>query len=37
VTGHVPPAHFRITVRRQPAPATTGDRTYFRTPVLEGA
>ena len=34
VTGHVQPAHHRITVRRQPAPATTGDRTYFRTPVL---
>jgi hypothetical protein len=25
-----------ITVRRQPAPATTGDRTSFRTPVLDG-
>jgi hypothetical protein len=34
VTGHVPPAHFQITVRRQPAPAATGDRAYFRTPVL---
>src|SRR3954453_4743267 len=33
-TGHVPPAHFRITGRRQPAPATTSDRTYLREPVL---
>src|SRR5215216_4693233 len=33
-TGHVPEVHHRITVRRQPAPATTGDRTYLRTPVL---
>jgi hypothetical protein len=26
VTGYAPPAHSRITVRRQPAPATPGDR-----------
>src|SRR5688572_21272835 len=31
ITGEV---HHRITVRRQPAPANTGDRTYLRTPVL---
>jgi hypothetical protein len=29
-TGHVPEAHSRITVRRQSAPATTGDGTNFR-------
>jgi hypothetical protein len=34
----VPPAHHRITVRRQPAPATTGDRTYLREePLIESA
>src|SRR3954452_5096413 len=36
MTGHVTPEHFRITVRRQPAPATTGDRTYSRTPGPSG-
>jgi hypothetical protein len=35
-TGHVPEAHSRITVRRQAAPATTGDGTYFRGRPLAG-
>src|SRR5688500_843733 len=31
------PGTLPIIVRREAAPATTGDRTYFRTPVLAAA